>query len=176
MNRATIRGNPPRFFYQVIIRDPAGRIVAQRIARNLVTRVGVVQIFNALFKNGGTAPWYVSLIAGATVPVFATTDTIASHPGWAEIPSSAVSLPTRSIWVPGTITSATDTVSLDNSASVASYNILTAQTLQGLFLIDNPTIGGGSGNLYGEAAFEAPVAVTPGFNVTITAQGQLTAG
>lgn len=165
----------PRFIWKMEIVAPDGERI-ERYLHNLVTRVGVTQIFNATFKNSPTSPWYASMIKGGSAPTFATTDTMASHAGWTEIAGSDVSQSTRQTWTPGTISSGSDTITLDNSAAPAVYNMLTSITLQGGFLVDNSTIGGSTGNLYGEAAFSSSQAVTNGSTVTLTGQVALTAG
>jgi hypothetical protein len=76
-------------------------------------------------------------------------DTMSSHSPWSE--SAAYSSPaTRPAFTPGTIAAG----SVDNSASPASYTINGDNTLiGGLFLVDNNTIGGTTGTLYGMAPF-----------------------
>jgi hypothetical protein len=165
----------PRFLWHFHIVQPDGTVI-DRYLHNLVTRAGVTQIFNATFKNSSTSPWYCSMIKGAGAPTFATTDTMASHAGWTEIEGSDVSQSVRETWTPGTISSGADLITLDNSASAATYNMLTSITLQGGFLVDNSTIGGTTGNLYGEATFSVAQPVTDGSTVTLTGQVGLTAG
>lgn len=165
----------PRFIWKFHIVQPDGEEI-DRYIHNLVTRVGVTQIFAATFKNSPTTPWYASMIKGSGAPTFATTDTMASHAGWTEIAGGDVSQSTRQTWTPGTISSGANLITLDNSVSPATYNMLSSITLQGGFLVDNSTIGGTSGNLYGEAAFASPQPVTNGATVTLTGQVALTAG
>ena len=169
-----IRPVRPRFIWHFEIVGPDGEKI-DKYLHNLVTRVGVTQIFAATFKNSATTPWYTSMMKGAT-PTFATTDTMGSHAGWTEIAGGDVSEGTRQTWTPGTISSGSDTITLDNTSSPAVYNMLTSITLQGGFLVDQNTIGGSTGTLYGEAAFSAAQAVTNGSTVTLTGQVGLTAG
>jgi hypothetical protein len=165
----------PAFLYRFRLMNPDGSIAAERFLLNLVTRAGIAQLFAAAFKNAPTYPWYISLIKGA-VPVFSTTDTMASHSGWTEIASSDVTDAARQAWAAGTIASGGDTVSVDNTGSPAVYHLNASLTLQGLFLVDQNTIGGGTGNLYSGTAFGSPVSGVAGQLAQITGQVQLTAG
>lgn len=93
-------------------------------------------------------------------------DTMASHSPWQE--SAAYSSPsTRPAWTPGTISGG----EVDNSASPASYTISTNNTLiGGLFLVDNSTISGTSGDLYGMAPFTVSFRqLNSGDTLTVTA-------
>jgi len=164
----------PRMIWKFEILQPDGELITKYL-HNLVTRVGVTQIFAATFQNAATSPWYASLIKGST-PTFATTDTMASHSGWTEIAGTDVMQTVRDTWSAGTTSSGADLITLDNSASPATYNMLTSITLQGGFFTDNNVIGGTTGHLYGEAAFSSPQSVTMGSTVTLTGQVALTAG
>jgi hypothetical protein len=165
----------PALIYHFWLSNPDGSIADERFILNLVTRVGIAQLFNAAFKNSPTSPWYIGIIKGA-VPVFTTADTMASHGGWTEIASSDVTDSVRQTWTPGAIASGGDTVSVNSSGSPAAYHLNASLTLQGLFLVDQNTIGGGTGNLYSEAAFSAPVSGVAGQIASVTGQVQLTAG
>jgi hypothetical protein len=75
-------------------------------------------------------------------------DTMASHTPWVE--SAAYSNATRPAWTGGTVSAG----SVDNSGSQASFSINANNTLVGgLFLINNSTVSGTSGTLYGMAPF-----------------------
>lgn len=60
--------------------------------------------------------------------------------------------------------------SVDNAASKASFSISASVTIKGAFAVTNNTKGGGSGVLYGAAAFAASRAAESGdtLNVTVT--------
>lgn len=165
----------PRTIWHFEILQPEGRKI-DRYLHNLIPRVGVAQLFAATFKNAPTFPWFCSMMKGTGAPVFSTTDAMSSHAGWIEIAGTDVSQSARQTWTGGTISSGADMIALDNTASPAVYNMLTSITLQGGFLVDQSTIGGTTGNLYGEAAFASSQPVTNGSTVTLTGQVALTAG
>lgn len=104
------------------------------------------------FTNSGS----VTLAANATTTVSGASviwearaaDTMASHAPWVE--SAAYSQATRPAFTPGAISGG----SVDNSASQAQYSINANNTIiGGLFLVDNSTISGATGTLYGMAPF-----------------------
>ncbi len=159
--------------YQVRCYDHRGRLVWTEDVQNLVTTVGVNYLLSTGFKgSAASTAWYVGLIKGASAPTFAIADTRASHGGWTEIAATDVTNANRPQWNGGSVAGG----SVDNSASQAVYNINSSITLQGLFLGDNNTIAGTTGNLYGEAAFTTSQVVQAGYTVNITATLQITAG
>jgi hypothetical protein len=164
----------PRFLWHFHFTFPDGEEI-DRYLHNLVTRTGVGQLWNATFKNAPTWPWYASMMKGTT-PIFVTTDSMSSHAGWTEIAGTDVFQTARQQWTPGNNSSGSDLITADNSLNPIIYNMLTAITLQGGFLVDNPTLGGDTGNLYGQAAFSSPQEVTSGTVVDLVGQVALTAG
>ena len=168
-----IRPKAVRTHYHVVCRNRDGEIMWAEDVDNLVTTAGVNKLLDTTFKTGLTTPaWYAGLIKGGVAPTFAVADTMAAHAGWTEIAGTDVSQANRQTWTPGTISGG----SVDNSASQAVYNVLTSITLQGLFMVDNNTLGGTTGTLYGEAAFATPQAVQNGYTVNVTATLTITAG
>lgn len=128
----------------------AGRAIIVRGAgaagADLVT---TIQTYNSagnvtLASNAGTT-------VAATAAVLwdaRAADTMASHAPWTE--SAAYSQSTRPAFTPGSISGG----SVDNSASQATFTINVNNTLiGGLFLVNNSTISGTSGTLYGMAPF-----------------------
>jgi hypothetical protein len=106
----------------------------------------------ATYGSAGTVT--LAATAGTTVSGAAVIwearagDTMSSHTPWSE--STAYTNSTRPQWNGGTVSNG----SVDNSASQASFNINTNNTLiGGLFLVNNSTVGGTSGTLYGMAPF-----------------------
>lgn len=132
---------------------------------NLVTTVGLNKLLDATFKTGLTTPaWYVGLVNNASFSAYSAADTAGSHAGWLEgVPYSNAN---RVTWTPGSVSGG----SVDNSGSVAVFNINATLTVRGAFLIDNNTKSGTTGTLYGEGDFSASRAVLSGdtMNVTIT--------
>lgn len=100
------------------------------------------------FFNGGTVPanLYVGLVSSNNFSAYSpTTDTMGSHAGWEEFEDYTEA--TRPVWTPGT--------TIDGSpASVSNPGMATFTpdangTIVGIFLCDNSTIGGATGQLYG---------------------------
>ena len=143
-----------------------GKIVWTEEFDNMVVTAGAAKYLDATLKTGLAAPlWYVGLKDTGT-PLIA--DTMASHASWATItPYSNGNDPA---WTPGTITG-TSTVSVDNSASKAVFNINATDDVYGAFLKDNNTKGGATGTLLGVGNFSALRGVISGdtLNVTVTA-------
>lgn len=93
-------------------------------------------------------------------------DIMSSHSPWSE--SAAYSSPsTRPAFTPGSIAAG----SVDNSGSPASYTINANNVLiGGLFLVDNNTISGTTGTLYGMAPFTISFRqLNSGDTLTVTA-------
>lgn len=155
-----------------------GKLLDFREAHNLVTTVGVNVLLNATFVGGLASPaWYLGMVKGSGAPTFNIADTMASHAGWTEVlPTTDVVQTLRQVWTPN---GAPSGGIVSNSSAAASYTIATgaSPTLQGLFMADQNTIGGTSGNLYGETTFSGGSIVTAAGNVVnITATLTITAG
>jgi hypothetical protein len=145
------------------VRD--GKVVWTEEFDNMVVTAGAAKYLDATLKTGLASPlWYVGLKDTGT-PVIA--DTMASHASWAEL--TVYSNATRPAWTPGTITG-TSTVSVDNSAAKAVFNINATDDVYGAFQADNSTKGGATGTLLGVGDFAAPRGVQSGdtLNVTVT--------
>lgn len=145
----------------------------ERTAENTVTTIGVNTLITSFFKN--TAPptaWYVGCMKGSA-PTVDIADTMASHAGWTEIAGSDVTEANRQTFVGGTVAAG----AVDNSASKARYTGNASWTAQGLFMVDNNTIGGGTGTLYSGAAYaEGSAAMQSGYLLDLQATVQVTAG
>jgi len=145
------------------VRD--GKVVWIEEFDNMVVTAGAAKYLDATLKTGLASPlWYVGLKDTGT-PVIA--DTMASHASWAEL--TVYSNGTRPAWTPGTITG-TSTVSVDNSAAKAVFNINATDDVYGAFQTDNSTKGGATGTLLGVGDFTVPRGVQNGdtLNVTVT--------
>lgn len=130
--------------------------------------------------NAGTATysylptkWYVSLLYGASLGSFATTDTLSSN-GWspgAETTGTQITNATRPQFIPGTVSAG----SVSNSGSVAVFTGNATVTLQGIIFVNSSTLAGTTGTLMGEATFTAaPIAA--GYTINITVTDAVTAG
>ena len=147
-----------------------GKIVWTEEFDNMVVTAGAAKYLDATLKTGLAAPaWYVGLKDTGT-PVIA--DTMASHASWATI--TPYSNATDPAWTPGSITG-TSTVSVDNSASKAVFNINAPDDVYGAFLKDNSTKGGTTGTLLGVGDFAAFRSVQNGDTLNVTVTASLTA-
>lgn len=138
----------PRFRYEVLCFDKDGNLKWEDVAENLVTNQGINDLMMKYFKGAAyTAAHYVGIVSGAS-PVFAGTDTAASHAGWTEYTSySEANRPTL---VLPTFTG----TSVDNSASRAIFTCTGANaTVSGAFIATSNGKGGTAGILYSEALF-----------------------
>ena len=150
--------------YDVVCRDKSGKIKWIDHIENLVVNVGLDDVLDKYFKGSAyTAAWYVGLTDGT--PTVAAADTMASHVGWVDDTTySDANRPTLTL---GTVASQ----SVDNSASVAVFNINGTATIGGCFVTTSNTKGGTTGILYGAGAFTGgDKSVTSGdtLNVTVT--------
>lgn len=165
---AMMLGRINHHFKVECIRD--GKIVWTEEFDNMVVTAGAAKYLDATLKTGLASPlWYVGL-KGTGTPLIA--DTMASHASWSELtPYSDANRPT---WTPGSITG-TSTVSVDNSASKAVFNINASSTIYGAFLADNNTKGGTTGTLLGVGDFASSRAVLSGDTLNVTVTNSLTA-
>ena len=120
--------------------------------KNIVTNEGIEYLLEcglAVDSETQEANWYVGLVSGAT-PSFANADTLASHAGWTEAAPGTDYTGNRIAWV-GAAATGTTTKTVSNSASKASFPILTTFTCGGAFLASVAT--GTAGILYAEGDF-----------------------
>jgi len=107
-----------------------GQDVWRDRTHNLVVNAGLEHTLDVLFAaSAQTATWYVGLTDGS--PTIASTDTIASHGGWAEVTGYTGD---RKEFV-----DVRSNRSVSNSASKASFAINTAATVGGAFLVGSAT-------------------------------------
>lgn len=113
---------------------------------NLIVNAGLDDMLDKFFKGSAyTAAHYIGLTDGTPTP--AGSDTMSSHPGWAEV--TAYSEGVRQTYTPGTVSAQ----SVDNSASKAVFSINATTTVGGGFLTTNSTKGGTTGTLIAVGAF-----------------------
>lgn len=168
-------------FFQVDCYDVEGNLKWSDTISNLVTDEGLTYALNALFTSGTqyteNVDWRVGLI-NANSPSAA--DTAANLPntnvGWNEI--TDYSNTNRPLLNLAGITGSGGTLSMTNSASVATFNIVTPATdVAGCFIVagTNAQTPGGSvtGVLYGVGGFTGGTKVVDAndtLNVTVTVQ------
>lgn len=138
---------------------------------NQTTTEGVTKYLDATLKTGLTTPaWYVLLVK-AKGGSYAIGDTIASHAGWTEAVSGGTDYSgNRPAWTPGSFTG-TSTVSIDNSASKASFTMAGTLTIYGAGMCSAAT--GTSGTLLGVGDFSGgsrAVQANDVLSVTVTCQ------
>src|SRR5438128_5971373 len=142
------------------------KLLWETVIKNLVTTQGKNKYLDATLKTGLTGPvWYVGLVNNAGFTAYAVGDTAAkitttANPpttnGWQEL--TAYSETTRQGWTPGTIAAA----AVDNSLSPASFTANATNVVRGAFFVNSNTKGGASGQLMGEADFNASQSVISG--------------
>jgi hypothetical protein len=152
-----------------ICRDKDGNIKWVEEIENLTTNVGLADMVTQYWKGSAyTAAFFVG-IKNTGAP--ASTDTMSSHAGWTE--NTGYSNANRPSLTLGSVTGTT-TAAVDNSASLAVFNINASGTIFGAFIVTNNTKGGTTGTLVGVADFGASRAVLSGdtlsvqFNITQT--------
>lgn len=143
------------------IRNPAGELVHVEEWGNLITNAGLNQLLQGGLVDGG--PWYVGLTDGAPTP--AAGDTMAAHPGWAEVDSYDEAA--RQVWTPGAVASQ----AVDNTASPAIFTVTSnGTTIGGAFLVSNTTKSGTAGTLFAIGAFtQGDVTLSAGSTITVSA-------
>lgn len=155
-----------RSHYAVKCFDKDGNLKWEEKGSNIVTTAGKNDILTKYFKGSSyTATWYVGLVDNASFSAYAAGDVIGSHAGWLE--STAYSNANRPPLTLGTASGG----SIDNTGSVAVFNINATATIRGAFIVTDNTKGGTStGTIYGEADFSSSRSVINGdtLNVTVT--------
>lgn len=109
--------------------------------------IDIAAILDVYFA-GGTAPagFYVGFVSSANFSGFdPANDTMGSHPGWEEFVDYDET--TRPLWTPGLVVS--DNPATINNPDPAEITPNAAGTIIGLFLVDEDTPGGTTGQLHG---------------------------
>jgi hypothetical protein len=155
--------------------DKDGNLKWEAKSHNLVVNVGLADMNDKYFSGSGyTAAWYLGLYGAASSNDPAAGDTMASHSGWTEVTDYSNSeRPTATF---GSATVADPSV-IDNSGSVAVFNINGTTTVGGAFLSSDDTKGGSTGILFSAADFQSPGdrAVTSGDTLNVTYEFSLDA-
>ena len=157
--------------------DDTGKKLWVRTAENLWTTVGATWLIGNALTGGSLTATYLGMIAGASSPTLAIGDTSASHAGWTEVASADVVQVSRPTITWGSPSGGV----VSNAAALVTYQMASAlvdtRTLQGGFLIDNATLGGTSGSLISEAAFDqGPATVGANNIVTVLVTVMILAG
>ena len=115
---------------------------------NKIVFEGLEDALDVYFNSSAQTPsgqWYIGGTEAS--PVFADTDTMASHPGWTEF--TAVSEANRIAWGQGNQSNRQVT----NAVPVTYTCNADGQTMGGLFCTNNNTLGGATGLLFNGGAF-----------------------
>ena len=130
---------------RIVCRRADGSVRWQAENDNLIVNEGLDYMLDGGLAGGTQiAAWFVGL-KGSGAP--APGDTMASHASWAEITDYDEAA--RPAWIPGAVSAQ----SVDNSGSVAVYNINATVTIDGAFVSSNGTKGGTAGTLFSVVTF-----------------------
>ena len=153
--------------------DKDGNLKWEESAHNLVVNEGLQNMNDEFFTGSGyTAAWYLGLVTGpGSGNTYAAADTLASHAGWTENTDYSGNRKTATF---GTPTTADPSV-IDNSGSVAVFNMTGTATIAGAFLASVDT--GTSGVLFSVSNFTSPGdrAVVSGDTLNVTYEFSLDA-
>jgi len=125
-----------------------GILIARHQFKNGVTIEGLDDLLGVAFRNQTQIPnWYFGLINNAGTPVLSSSDTMASHAGWAE--SADYDELTRRDWTP----SVSGDAKIVNT-SYPTFTINTTVTIAGIFIASDDTKSGSSGVLWSTGFFD----------------------
>lgn len=169
-NFNTTKGVPPLgisdIAYSDLIRCENAMVAWLEKVNNLVTTEGKNDQLTQYFKGSAyTAAFFIGLVNNAGFTAYAVGDTaaqIGGTNGWAE--ATPYSNATRVAWVGGTASGG----SIDNTASVAIFNINATLTVRGGFVDTVSTKNGTTGKLYGEADFSVARSVVSGDSLNVS--------
>lgn len=132
--------------------DKDGNLKWSDSAKNLVVNTGLQDMNEKYFKGSSyTAAWYIGLVTGPNSGnTYAAADTLASHAGWTE--NTDYSGGNRATATFGTATTADPSV-IDNSGSVAVFNVTGTATVAGAFLTNIQDNTDNVGLLFSVSAF-----------------------
>ena len=134
--------------FDIKIRDKHGRLKKELVAYNGITNAGKDLLLDVMFHaESPITPWFMGIInALPTAPILADTDTMPSHPGWAE--TDIYSEATRPEWVEDPASNQ----QITNPAKTI-FTIDEAGTVAGFFLTSDNTKLGASEELWSTALF-----------------------
>jgi hypothetical protein len=134
--------------------DKDGNLKWEDKAKNLVVNTGLQDMNDKYFKGSTyTAAWYIGLVDNSGFSAYAAGNTLASHSGWNE--TTNYSGGNRATATFGTATTADPSV-INNSGSVAVFNMTGTVTVRGAFLTNIQDKTNNTGLLFSVADFESP--------------------
>ena len=117
------------------------------LIRNSVVDAGINDNENVYFAGSSQrTPWYFGLVDNTGFTSFSSSDTMASHLGWAEFTNYSETV--RQTWSVGTASAKTITGTASSAFTMAG-----SASIKGSFLTSNNTKGGTTGQLWSEGAF-----------------------
>ena len=168
--------------YEVKCLDADGTLKWEDSIRNLVVNVGKANLLDAYFDAATqTTQWYMGLVSkvGSFVPVYSSTDTLASHgdgvtTGWAE--STAYSGSDRIAVTFGAASASGGGAGSAGTGSIVSspvtFNINATTTIAGALLCQTQTRATTTGVLYSAGSFATARDVILGDQLLVTYTAQ----
>ncbi len=147
--------------FKIVHKDKNGKFKGQYTVSNGVVNVGKDRILDVMFHDiGASSPWYIGLINGPS-PSLSPSDTMGSHAGWTE--NDNYSEANRQTW--------NENAALDQeitTATPAVFSIDTdAQSVAGLFIVDDNTKGGAGGLLWSTGLFDSVLNLSDGDTLNV---------
>lgn len=143
-----------------------GKLLREWDGPNTATTVGVDELLDVLFNSGSQpANWTIGLIDGASGATVATSDTMASHPGWTENVNYSQS--PRPSWVSDGPASS---YIVTNSFSPAQFSITEDTTvIWGAFLVNTQEAPGDTtGTMFAATHFGTDASLNNGDTLEVT--------
>lgn len=135
--------------------------------RNGITNLGKNLMLGRMFNGvAQSSSWAFGLIDNVSFSGLSANDIMSSHSGWIEW--LTISSSTRQTWGQGAASGQQVT-----NASVVTATMTAAGILQGVFIVDDTTKGGNSGNLWATALFSTSLIVAIGDNLRLSYAVQL---
>ncbi len=152
----------PTGFFDVECYGADGKLKWEEHIPNGITNVGKNLLLDTMFAAGSQSdPWSISLIQDGGYSALSAGDTMSSHAGWQEFTGYDETI--RVEWDEAAAASQQIT-----SSTTSDFSINTADTLKGIFVVDDNTKGGTSGTLWATGLFSSDQAVINGDTLKIT--------
>jgi hypothetical protein len=130
------------------------------VVKNAPVDDGLTDLASVFANQGTQRAWCFGLISGASFSAVASTDTMASHPGWTEF--TGYQEAARPAW--NVADPATPTVSY---ASLSQFTFNATGAVRGVLVSSSNTKGGTSGILWATGLRSENLSVSPGQLLTV---------
>lgn len=148
--------------FKVQLFDKNGNLKLETQGPNGIVDAGVNKLLDDMFNSGTqSTDWYCGLIDEAGFSALDPADTMASHAGWAEADDYAEA--NRVAWGSGSASSR----SVTNSVTM-DFSINATVEINGIFIVDENTKGGSTGNLWATGSFTSPISASSGDTLKVT--------